>query len=491
MEHESAVPPWDVLTAELRAYRQQQKQTWGDVDSVLMGRYLAGEATAEERHRVEASFDKHPDLRILADLVRDVLGEGEPGSLITSVQGSEPETNRPRLLPFSQQPKMRRPLLVQLRRKGVLVAAACLLLALGVTLVSQPLPAVATLTNNDWGTFQADRNGDRNEPFFVSRDAKFAAPRSFRLSSSGQDPDAPPAHSLALLVSSLEKAQQHRSDESIKEVALGVESYLTRVSSETDARTTSFAVPSAVAADPVPGARTFAAARTTVRSFAAKKTTGGQPAQVLEEAARVLAYGLERDDRPELQQKCCEALVKLGPVAQRAAPKLQRVARNASLPVRGQAETALRFVNLPCGSAGVNDIAEVLADQPRQRVDRHIQRLCRKYHLCFVAETVRCVPDETTKIVPVVEEGTREQAIARWAEVRRRQVGAQDGIYLLLCEDPPTVHVALGKDVKAKVLPSRLTEQSLRGVLCTHRHDKDKGLEKAVLLVEHELSRTR
>src|SRR5437867_4368333 len=102
MEHESATPQWDVLTAELRAYRDLQKQTWGDVDSALMGRYLAGEATAEERSRVEASFDQHPDLRVLADLVRDVLGEGQPVPLRTSVEEPEPGLRHLRLLPFTK-----------------------------------------------------------------------------------------------------------------------------------------------------------------------------------------------------------------------------------------------------------------------------------------------------------------------------------------------------------------------------------------------------
>jgi len=250
-------------------------------------------------------------------------------------------------------------------------------------------------------------------------------------------------------------------------------------------------MPSSVAPDHEPSARKASPARTIVRSFAAKSAPAPQqPARVLEEAARVLEYGLEQDDRPELQQKCCEALAKLGPVAQRAAPTLKRVPNKAPLPVCDRAEEALRFVDLPCGTAGVNDIAHVLADTSCQRVDRHIQKLCRKHHLCFVAETVRSLPDDATKILPVVEEAKREQ-VARWAEVRRRQVGAQDGVYFLICQNPPTVHVALGKDVKAKVLPSRLTEQSLRGLLYAHRHDKDKGLEKAVLLVEHELSRAR
>src|SRR5262249_46977893 len=134
MNTESATPQWAVLTAELRAYRDQQQQTWGDVDSALLGRYLAGEATSAEKSRVEAAFEAHPDLRALAELVRDVLGEFEP---LTSVQQPKSAETRPRLLPFTSQPNVRRQLLVRLRRNGALVAAACLLLALGIALVGQ------------------------------------------------------------------------------------------------------------------------------------------------------------------------------------------------------------------------------------------------------------------------------------------------------------------------------------------------------------------
>src|SRR5207253_656049 len=119
-----------------------------------------------------ASFDQHPDLRVLADLVRDVLGESQPVPLRTSVQQSEPEISRPRLLPFTKQPKVRHPLLVRLRRDGALTAAACLLLALGVALGSRSLPSADTIARDDWGNFQASRDRDRAEPFFVTRDGR-------------------------------------------------------------------------------------------------------------------------------------------------------------------------------------------------------------------------------------------------------------------------------------------------------------------------------
>jgi len=328
-----------------------------------------------------------------------------------------------------------------------------------------------------------------------------------------------------LLASNLETAQERHSDESIKEVAREVEAYLAKASPERYPHTVSPSLRMSVAPAPVPGGGQGATG-TTVRSFAVTAAPRPQPERVLADAAMVLSRGLEQDNRPELQQQCCDALVRMGPVAvpaleetlknarsprhkqvalqvlkqmgpvaQRAAPTMAWVANNGPMPVRGQAEQAFRFVYLPCGSAGVNDVDRVLADRSRQHLNQYIQAVCRKHHVRFVAETVRRLPDDTervvtAKILPVAEGVKREQVIARWAEVRRRQVGAEDGVYFLICQDPPTVHVALGKDVKAKV-PPRLTEQSLSALLRTHLQDKDKGLEKAVRLVEHELSRAR
>src|SRR5262249_6227795 len=129
----SASAQWDALTAELRAYREQQKQTWGELDNALIGRYLAGEVSAEERQAVEAALQEHPELRKLTDLVLDVLNEFEPVS-------SEAPAPPPRLLPFTDSRKARRPFLSRLRERGALVAAACLLLALGLALLNQPAP---------------------------------------------------------------------------------------------------------------------------------------------------------------------------------------------------------------------------------------------------------------------------------------------------------------------------------------------------------------
>src|SRR5262249_50427629 len=75
-EHEPGVP-WEFVASELRACREAQQQAWGDVDNATLGRYLAGEASPEERRQVERALAELPQLRELTDLVRDVLRDFE------------------------------------------------------------------------------------------------------------------------------------------------------------------------------------------------------------------------------------------------------------------------------------------------------------------------------------------------------------------------------------------------------------------------------
>jgi hypothetical protein len=68
---------WQTAAAELRAARQRQRATWGDLDDALLGRCLAGEASPAELRQFETALGQHPALAELADLVRGALA-GEP-----------------------------------------------------------------------------------------------------------------------------------------------------------------------------------------------------------------------------------------------------------------------------------------------------------------------------------------------------------------------------------------------------------------------------
>src|SRR3569623_3248758 len=115
-----APPPdsWERVASTLRACKEDQKRTWGDLDSSTLGRYLAGEVAGDELGVIERELADHPELRQLTDLIRDVLGDLAPVAEPPVVLPCEKPRKPRRVLPF-------------LRRHAALVAAACLLVALG------------------------------------------------------------------------------------------------------------------------------------------------------------------------------------------------------------------------------------------------------------------------------------------------------------------------------------------------------------------------
>lgn len=114
--------PWDRVACELRACKETQARAWGDIDDATLGRYLAGEMTAAELADLESSLDSLPELRQLTSLVREVLGDP-----------------RPRTLPVGQRRKARRTLPFVLSERGALVAAACVIVFLGVVFPRPPM----------------------------------------------------------------------------------------------------------------------------------------------------------------------------------------------------------------------------------------------------------------------------------------------------------------------------------------------------------------
>jgi hypothetical protein len=64
---------WERLAAELRAYRQAQRQAWGDLDDLQVARYLDGACSPQERATVEQGMRDLPDVREVIDVLRSVL----------------------------------------------------------------------------------------------------------------------------------------------------------------------------------------------------------------------------------------------------------------------------------------------------------------------------------------------------------------------------------------------------------------------------------
>jgi hypothetical protein len=113
---------WDRVAAELRARKESQRKAYGDVDNATLGRYLAGDLSADEAAALEQTLDELPELRKLTDLVQDVLSGLGP---VESAPSAEPAAP-PVILPLAAARPRRRH--AALRRYGSL-AAACLLFA--------------------------------------------------------------------------------------------------------------------------------------------------------------------------------------------------------------------------------------------------------------------------------------------------------------------------------------------------------------------------
>ena len=112
---------WQSLVTELQGYRDEQQREWGDIDELLIARYLAGECDEQERRAVEEASNSYPWVRECLELARKALSDvadvepqsaGAPGlfdpsaaselhgpdqqwqSLVTELQGYRDEQQR-------------------------------------------------------------------------------------------------------------------------------------------------------------------------------------------------------------------------------------------------------------------------------------------------------------------------------------------------------------------------------------------------------------
>ena len=113
---------WDKVASELRAARETQQRTWGDLDNATLGRYLADESTGSERAAIETAIETLPELKLLTDLVRGVLADSPAAEPVAAP-----------ILPFQRPvPFVAKSRGASSRRRVAILAAASLFFAFGM-----------------------------------------------------------------------------------------------------------------------------------------------------------------------------------------------------------------------------------------------------------------------------------------------------------------------------------------------------------------------
>jgi hypothetical protein len=151
---------WADAARQLRELREEQRRTWGELDSSTLGRYLADEVDAAERAQVEAEMAAHPELARLTDLVRDVLADFQPGEVAVPVVPAPvvlaPELAQegtPGIVAFAPR-KRKLSFFARHRHELALAAAACFLFVIGWHMFQFAVPPGDDLTAGNIGLAQ-------------------------------------------------------------------------------------------------------------------------------------------------------------------------------------------------------------------------------------------------------------------------------------------------------------------------------------------------
>jgi len=521
-------PSWDVVAAELRACREQQKQTWGELDSALIGRYLAGEVSNTERKLVEASLEDHPELRVLTEIVSDVLADCSP---VASVEAPA----EPRLLSFSSAKPARKSKFQRSQRLFALAAAACLLLGLGLALEqrsSNPsaggfsLSDTSLMASNKGKLFNTARKADVNltssssparpEQELVALANDLVEKNEFEKAAqilfdtpmrdaAPSPPAVPVAHTSQLNEAVVNLTERYLNsmpggfDDDARKTerhgfapAGGAASAIKFVaatdkkSNETRGRILNNSLPYLLDGVKQQSNRTLQQ-----RSANALGRMGSYAAPVVPQ----LAETLRRSECPIQQTVLTEVFKNLGPEARPAAKDLEYVAGKCCKQVQPHAQEAPAAVRMP-DWIGVRDNARVLDEKVKHRVNQRIRELARVHHVQVVAETVSKLPDSTMDTYFAYKgENQRAAYLSDVARKRSHDVGADRGVYLLICMDPPSVQVALGDQSNAGKPAASLAINAARDRLEKSVRTKepgqgyDKDIEEVVRSIEQALAK--
>jgi hypothetical protein len=519
MSQDSTNPPsWDVVAAELRACREQQKQTWGELDSALIGRYLAGEVNDEERSLVDASLEAHPELRVLTEIVNDVLIDCPPVAPVESAA-------QPRILSFSSAKPAKKSRFQRQQRLFALAAAACLMLGLGIVLERQYSAPTSGRPIDEHSLF-ASRGGVVNTSFKTDGSTSRPDPELWAMADSlveggefekaahvlfdtqkkvaprVQAPVAPPqkpgmnravVHLAERVLDKMPAREPLQKKDSVGFApaggAGGHENEIKFVSNDDKRGDTRGWILNKSLPYLVDGVKQQDDRALQRRSAEAI----GRMGHFASPAVSQLAETLRNSECPIQQTVLADVFKQLGPDARPAARDIEYVAGKCCKEVQPHAREALAAVRMP-DWIGVRDNARVLDEKVRHRVNERIRELARVHHIHVVAETVASLPQEARETYFAYKgEKQREAYFSSVTAKRSHEVGADRGVYLLICMDPPAVQVALGDEAKSSKPTADVTLNAARDRLEQSIKAKgrayDKEIEEAVQSIEQALAK--
>lgn len=136
----------------------------------------------------------------------------------------------------------------------------------------------------------------------------------------------------------------------------------------------------------------------------------------------------------------------------------------------------------------VKDEGDFFKPEAIARANQGIREIKNKYKKDLVIETYKGIAD---KRKDDLEKLGKKRFFEEWARNRARALEV-DGIYILICKEPPQLQVEVGNETEKKAFPTRDRDRLLELLLGRFKKKEfDEGLSEAVEFVNKTLGNNR
>jgi uncharacterized membrane protein YgcG len=135
----------------------------------------------------------------------------------------------------------------------------------------------------------------------------------------------------------------------------------------------------------------------------------------------------------------------------------------------------------------IKDEAKFFSPDAVKKANAEIREIMRKYGKDLLIETFPTVPEDQRDKVKAMSREEKAKFFESWAR-QRAEAAVVNGIYILICKDPPHLQVEVSPKVRSMF--SKAARDKLIETLVTNFQNKeyDKGLQAAVQFVRERLA---